>query len=524
MASILHTKSMSVVFRVIVVLAVLLSAFGFMVQPASAVASITQFREPGPPDYVLNTSGAFEYIWWKITYSNSLTPNHMAWALFGPAPDPAHPELNAGPLLQGPTDTALPTALAPVSDGLGHLSVYNAENTIGEAVNGTDQDYAHQVSITTSFKPGIYTSRVSFFSGSGAGTFDSSADITFDVRQPMLIFKYNDLNGDGGYDPSDSPPEYGLDGWVFTVTGPAGQYWSYTGFVADSPTPTATTFGGDQLTSRFPTSGTALYVNDVNVGAYTLVSGVFHVTMGAPPAAGQFISTEPVSTFTSDTAGGGFLDLPNGILVAGDYTIVETMQTNWHNTDPGAAGDPKPPHTLLQKTINVPDDVANPATFRAIFGNQENPGINLLKKTNGTNNDTAPGLHIDNVGDPITWTYEVTNTSDVPLHNIVVTDNMGVTPVYQSGDDGDGWLENGEMWIYRATGTAIDGYYANIGTVTGEPAVGDTVTDTNPDHYYTQPPVKTPASSNLSLWLMVGGLAGAIAWFMFRKSRRFTAK
>jgi hypothetical protein len=200
------------------------------------------------------------------------------------------------------------------------------------------------------------------------------------------------------------------------------------------------------------------------------------------------------------------------VMTSGIYTATETLKSGWHNTDPVD-------HSL-HKTCTVP--VADPITI--FLGNQEIPGIHLTKKTNGTDNDSAPGLHINAVGDPITWTYEVTNTSSVPLHNIVVTDDMGVTPAYQSGDDGDGWLEYGETWIYSASGTAIDGYYSNLGTVVGAPEVGDTVTDSNPDHYYTRPPTDVPASSNLSIWLMVGVLAGAMALFMFRKSRRFTAK
>ena len=40
-------------------------------------------------------------------------------------------------------------------------------------------------------------------------------------------------------------------------------------------------------------------------------------------------------------------------------------------------------------------------------------------------------------------------------------------PQYVSGDDGDGILEPGETWIFRVTGTAVNGLYENIGYVTG---------------------------------------------------------
>jgi hypothetical protein len=65
----------------------------------------------------------------------------------------------------------------------------------------------------------------------------------------------------------------------------------------------------------------------------------------------------------------------------------------------------------------------------------------------------------------------VTNTGNVDLTNIDVTDSVGgVNPEYQSGDDGDEILEVGESWIYTASGisqSAHLGQYDNIGTVAG---------------------------------------------------------
>ena len=106
------------------------------------------------------------------------------------------------------------------------------------------------------------------------------------------------------------------------------------------------------------------------------------------------------------------------------------------------------------------------------------PGINIDKVTNGSDGPTVPA------GSPITWTYTVTNTGNVEISNVVVTDNQGVVPVFQSGDsNNDGILQTTETWIYIANGTAIAGAYANLGTVTGDPLdpngdpVGGPVTD-----------------------------------------------
>jgi hypothetical protein len=102
-----------------------------------------------------------------------------------------------------------------------------------------------------------------------------------------------------------------------------------------------------------------------------------------------------------------------------------------------------------------------------------------------------------------------------------------VTPVYQSGDvNTNNILETTETWIYTAVlaGGAVDtsllagGYYHNVGTVVGTPPTGDNVTDSNPDNYHTAPPPPpppppdVPASSNLSLWLLVGMMAVFLVW------------
>jgi len=114
----------------------------------------------------------------------------------------------------------------------------------------------------------------------------------------------------------------------------------------------------------------------------------------------------------------------------------------------------------------------------------DEPAINIEKATNGIDADLPTGPQIT-VGDEVTWTYVVTNPGNVPLSNIMVTDNMpGVNPSYVSGDvDEDGILQPGEEWLYEATGVAEAGQYANVGTVVGSPPTGANVTDSDPSHY-----------------------------------------
>ena len=132
--------------------------------------------------------------------------------------------------------------------------------------------------------------------------------------------------------------------------------------------------------------------------------------------------------------------------------------------------------------------------FYTICSGQEDntPRINIEKYTNGVDADVPTGPFIP-VGGTVTWTYVVTNPGRVPLSNVIVTDNIpGVNPVYVSGDtNGNGLLDVGETWTFRATGIAVAGQYANIGTVVGTSPQGTTVNDSDPSHYYGTIPDQT---------------------------------
>ena len=111
--------------------------------------------------------------------------------------------------------------------------------------------------------------------------------------------------------------------------------------------------------------------------------------------------------------------------------------------------------------------------------------IDIEKSTNGEDADDPTGPQIP-VGAPVTWTYEVTNPGDFAIRDVVVTDDQGVTPVFQSGDDnGDDLLDIDETWVYEATGTAEAGQYANVATADGFAAVEEDIqlTDSDPSHY-----------------------------------------
>ncbi|WP_202221334.1 SdrD B-like domain-containing protein, partial [Okeania sp. KiyG1] len=89
----------------------------------------------------------------------------------------------------------------------------------------------------------------------------------------------------------------------------------------------------------------------------------------------------------------------------------------------------------------------------------QNPGIDIEKFTNGVDADTVEEAVEIAAGETVTWTYEVTNTGDVPFDksDIEVTDDQEGTITNISGQgNGDNTLDPGETWIYEKTGTAQD--------------------------------------------------------------------
>ena len=104
------------------------------------------------------------------------------------------------------------------------------------------------------------------------------------------------------------------------------------------------------------------------------------------------------------------------------------------------------------------------------------------------------------MGDPVTWTYRVDNTGNVPLTNVTVTDDQ----LRDAADIDCGAPDNDNViatWRWTpvvtctATGTAVAGQYANIGTATGTPPAGDP-TSTTPTRATTS--ARPPASTSRS--------------------------
>jgi len=129
-------------------------------------------------------------------------------------------------------------------------------------------------------------------------------------------------------------------------------------------------------------------------------------------------------------------------------------------TQGGAVTTPSIAYTNIG-TVTIPEATASDPSSYCGPVTGEQPGIDIIKFTNGNDANDPDGIDVPVIapGDPITWTYRVVNTSTVaiPEVDITVTDNViGTITTILDKADGDAILAPGEVWLYAATGTAID--------------------------------------------------------------------
>ncbi len=118
------------------------------------------------------------------------------------------------------------------------------------------------------------------------------------------------------------------------------------------------------------------------------------------------------------------------------------------------------------------------------FGEQ--PSVDLEKWTNNQDADLPPGQTIL-AGDPVTWTYHLHNTGNVPLLNLRITDDMGTSQ--NAGDDTlicvIGSLSVEQTQTCTRQSSAAAGQYGNIGSVEGRSISGLVIVrDQDSSHYF----------------------------------------
>ena len=92
------------------------------------------------------------------------------------------------------------------------------------------------------------------------------------------------------------------------------------------------------------------------------------------------------------------------------------------------------------------------------------PAVDIEKFTNGAQADNPGDADVPTLaeGESVTFTYVVTNTGNVPLTDVVVTDDVGgpVTNLVSGDTNGDGILDLTETWVLEATATVVLGGFS----------------------------------------------------------------
>lgn len=144
---------------------------------------------------------------------------------------------------------------------------------------------------------------------------------------------------------------------------------------------------------------------------------------------------------------------------AADLTAPNPGTTIVTGCDPGGLGQTRPTYE------NVGTAVAGTATAQdpSHYCNEPDPGLLIEKATNGADADSAQDPFVPElaVGQRITWTYQVLNTGNVAFafDAVEVQDSdptVTIEWLAESDDDDDLLLSPGEVWRYRAIGSAQD--------------------------------------------------------------------
>jgi hypothetical protein len=125
---------------------------------------------------------------------------------------------------------------------------------------------------------------------------------------------------------------------------------------------------------------------------------------------------------------------------------------------------------------HAPSEESVTASDASYYYGRHNAAIALDKKTNGEDATVPPGPSLL-VGSTVQWTYAVTNTGDVALTSVTVTDDHVAVTCPKTT------LEPGESMTCTASEAAIAGQQRNAATASGTPPCGDAVAATDVSHY-----------------------------------------
>ena len=310
----------------------------------------------------------------------------------------------------------------------------------------------------TSVSPTINTSQQPASASVGTSIADKATVSGGDNPTGTVTFTlYNNPNGSGTPLFSDTETLSGgmatSKGYTATATGT--DYWvaTYNGDSNNASVTSGTASEPVTVTSVGPTINTSQQPASASVG--------MSIADKATVSGGDNPTGTVTFTLYNNPNGSGtplFSDtetLSGGMATSKGYTATATGTDYWVATYNGDSNNA----SVTSGTASEPVTIVPPAT----------PAISLVKLTNGVNDPNPNGSNVPQLGQahPVTWTYLVTNTGNVPFAraSVVVTDNQpGVTPApklngsgFVVGDTNDNnILDPGETWTYTVTGTALN--------------------------------------------------------------------
>jgi uncharacterized repeat protein (TIGR01451 family) len=280
----------------------------------------------------------------------------------------------------------------------------------------------------------------------GSDATDSDADAATGKTGPYTLAGGETNNAvDAGFLPVDLELSKGVD----NSTPPVGSNVVFTVAVTNSnAAPGVSTATGVSVRDVLP-AGLSFVSASASQGSYSSATGAWTVGTLAPGASATLNVTATVTTAGTKT----------------NFAQVQTADQRDADSSPGN-------NTDAGTRTPFEDDEAAVSLFGAVAS------VGLVILTNGVDYSGGSGPLVP-VGSTVTWTYNVTNTGNVPLGGVVVTDDRGFSPSpvlsggFNVGDaDGDGLLDPGETWAYTATGIATAGQSVVTATVTATPAGG----------------------------------------------------
>jgi uncharacterized repeat protein (TIGR01451 family) len=204
-----------------------------------------------------------------------------------------------------------------------------------------------------------------------------------------------------------------------------------------------------------------------------------------------------------------------GVLEVGEsWTYLASYTADQEDVNSDGHGD-----SLLTNTVTVDTAETDPQSATTATPVDQNPALSVTKQVyalgDGNDASTATGV-IDGAGDTITYRVVVTNTGNLDLTSVSVTDLLEGASFSLGSPSGDGTvtgvLDVGESWTYLATYTVTQGDLntnaGNDGFLTNTVTVDTAQTD--PQSATTATPITVTRSIDLEKDVSVDG---GVNWF-----------